>query len=472
MTTIRTRSGSSFDLSGDALEEFRATVKGAVTEGVPPCGRPAYNAMHTGVPALTIQCEGTADVVAAVGLARDNDLDFTVRGGGHSIAGLSSISGGLLIDLEPMRGVFVDPDARIAHVQGGAVWGDVDRATTLYDLATPGGVVSDTGVAGLTLGGGYGWLRRSHGLACDNVVSAQVVTADGRVLTASETQNPDLYWAIRGGGGNFGVVTSLTFRLHPLGPLVGFSATFYPMAEVGDIVTRWRRYVSEVEDEVTSVVVTTTFPADPHMPEVLHDTEVVIVGGVYTGDPEEGMNATKPLRELGTPLFDMSQPMPFTAIQSGFDGLFPRGQVHSYWKAQYADELTDELIATFADLARTRPSGPTMINLFHMGGAIAAVDSDATAFAHRSPDYLVSLDGNWYDPAETAANVAWIREAFDRITPHGTGGVYLNFTGRSDEATSAGVDAATGANQARLAQVKKTYDPTNLFRSNNNIAPG
>jgi FAD/FMN-containing dehydrogenase len=427
--------------------------------------------MHEGRPEITVRCSGTADVIDAVNFARDHGMDVAVRGGGHSIAGLSEIDGGMLIDLSPMDGVQIDPEKRLAYVQGGALWGDVDREAQAFGLVTPGGVVSDTGVAGLTLGGGYGWLRRKLGLSCDNVVEAQVVCADGKVYTASAEDNPDLFWAIRGGGGNFGIVTSFTFKLHPLGPIVAFAATFYPIEEVAQVMRGWREYVTKAPDEVTSVIVTITFPADPEMPEAVHDRAVAIVGGVYYGDADEGMKVMQPLRELGTPVFDMSQPMPFTAVQQGFDPLFPRKELQAYWKSQYVNELTDDAIDTLARLAQDRPAPLTLVNTFHMGGAIAEVGEEDTAFHTRSAPFMISLDGMWTDPADSADNVAWIRSAFDEVSKFGTGDVYLNFTGLSEEAPSAGVDSAFGRNLKRLGEVKNKFDPRNFFKRNNNIAP-
>ncbi len=329
----------------------------------------------------------------------------------------------------------------------------------------------DTGVAGLTLGGGYGWLRRRYGLSCDNVVSAQVVGADGTVRTASADSNPDLFWAIRGGGGNFGIVTSFTFALHDVGPLVAFAATFYPIEEVGEILRRWRAYVVDAPDEVTSVVVTITFPADPHMPEAIHNRPVTIVGGVYAGDVDEGMTRMQPLRELGTSLFDMSGPTPFTAVQSGFDPLFPRDTLQAYWKSEYLDELDDAAIDLIAAKAKDRLAPLTLVNTFHMGGAIANVDPEATAFSARSAPFIVSIDGMWTDPAQNADMIAWVRATFEEIAKFGNGSIYLNFTGLSDEAPSAGTDSAFGRNLQRLAQIKAKYDPDNFFRLNNNIAP-
>jgi FAD/FMN-containing dehydrogenase len=473
-TNIATLTGTQARVSDEDLEELRTQLRGPGLQSSDPgyAGvREVFNAMHDGRPALTVQCSGTADVVVAVNFAREQGLVAAVRGGGHSIAGLSAIDGGMLIDLSQMRGVQIDPERRLARVQGGALWGDVDREAQAFGLATPGGVVSDTGVAGLTLGGGYGWVRRKHGLSSDNLVEAQVVCADGEVRTASADSNPDLYWALRGGGGNFGIVTSFTFRLHPLGPIVAFAGTFYPIEEVADVLRGWRAYVTDAPDEVTSVCVTITFPADPEMPETVHDRACAIIGGVYAGDPEEGMPKLQPLRELGTPLADLSQPMPFTAVQAAFDPLFPRNQLQAYWKSLYLDELSDEAIDVIAAKAQGRPAPLTLVNTFHMGGAIAEVGAEDTAFHERSAPFMVSIDGMWTDPADSADNVAWVRSAWEQIGKFGTGEVYLNFTGLADEAPTAGVDSAFGRNLRRLGEVKATYDPDNFFRLNNNIVP-
>ncbi|MGH4025005.1 MAG: FAD-binding oxidoreductase [Pseudonocardiaceae bacterium] len=479
--TMTTLHGPRTDLTDTEIDNFRERLRGAVlgspTASVPSVSSPGsqtrdvFNAMCVGRPAVIAQCTGTADVVDAVNFAREHDLVVAVRGGGHSVAGLSTIEDGMLIDLSTMRGVQVDPDQRLAQVQGGALWGDVDRETQAFGLATPGGVISDTGVGGLTLGGGYGWLRRKYGLSCDNLVQAQVVCADGAVRTASAAHNPDLFWAIRGGGGNFGIVTSFTFRLHPVGPVVAFAAPFYPLQDLDAVLRGWRDYVLGAPDEVTSAVVTMTFPPLPGMPEVVHNRPCAIVVAVHTGDPDAGTAALAPLRRLGTPLFDMSQPTPYTAVQSGFDPLFPRNTLRAYWKSQYLADLTDEAIAVIADRALDRPAPLTFINILHMGGAIGAIGPQDTAFAERSAPFMVSIDGNWSDPAADAETIGWVRSAWERIRAYGTGGVYLNFTGLADEPTQAGVDDALGRNLRRLADIKARYDPDNFFRVNNNIAP-
>jgi FAD/FMN-containing dehydrogenase len=377
----------------------------------------------------------------------------------------------MVIDLAPMNGVEIDAERRIAKVGGGALWKDLDGAAQEHGLAVPGGVVSDTGVAGLTLGGGYGWLRRKHGLSCDSLIEAELVTADGSVVKASADENPDLFWAIRGGGGNFGIVTSFTFELHDVGPEVAFAATFYPLEDAGEIMRGWRDYVESAPDEVTSVCVTLTFPANPELPEAVHDRPVIIVGGVYVGDVDAGLAEMQPLRELGTPLFDMSGPTPFVGVQTGFDALFPRDTLRAYWKSQYVDELSDAAIDTIAAKAQDRPAPLTLVNTFHMGGAIARVGEEDTAFATRTSPYMVSIDGMWTEAGDDQANVAWVRSAWNDVGEYGTGEVYLNFTGLADEDATAGVDSAMGRNLGRLAEIKAKYDPDNFFRINNNVVP-
>ena len=475
MTTIlSTIAGSETDVSDEALDELRMLVRGNVlTPGDPTYEgvRAPYNAMQVDRPALIVQCTGTADVVDAVNFARSNGLEVAVRGGGHSVAGLSSSDGGMLIDLSPMNGVLVDVEARLARVQGGALWGDVDRETQLHGLATPGGIVSDTGVAGLTLGGGEGWTRRKYGLSCDNLVEAEVVGSDGSVWVASADSNPDLFWAIRGGGGNFGIVTSFTFRLHPLGPIVAFAGIFYPLADAVGILRKFRDYGDSAPDEVSAVAIGVTMPADPHLPPEVHDQHCLVIGAVYAGGADEGMKALQPLRELGTPFADISQPMPYTAVQTAFDGFFPRQHFQSYWKSTFLKELSDDAIDLIAEKAHQRPSPLSMMVTFLWGGAINKVGSEDTAFTERSAPWMASVDGNWNDPAENDDNVGWVRDAWSEISKFGTGSVYLNFTGISGEGTDVGVDSAHGKNLRRLSEIKAKYDPDNFFRLNNNITP-
>jgi hypothetical protein len=418
-TTVATRDGGRTSIDDAALEQFRATIRGDVVRPGDPgyTDKPIYNAMHQHRPAVIVRCTGTADVADAVTFARRHGLLVAVRGGGHSVAGHSSGDGVMVIDLTRMRGVDVDPTTRTARVQGGALWGDVDRETQAFGLIVPGGVVSETGVAGLTLGGGEGWVRRKYGLTIDSLLSARVVCADGSVRTASPASEPDLFWALRGGGGNFGIVTSFEFRAHPLGPIVAFAGVFYPVADAARILPRWRDYCASAPDEVTSVALAITMPAAPTLPPPIHNQACMVVGGVYAGAPEAGMKLMQPLRELGVPLADISQPMPFSVVQSAFDPLFPMGKLQSYWKAQNLADLPDKAIAVIASRANQRPSPLTLVVTFQMGGAINRVGATETAYAERSAPWMSSIDGNWENAADNERNIAWVRESFRQIAP-------------------------------------------------------
>jgi FAD/FMN-containing dehydrogenase len=473
-TVLSTIAGPETNVSDEALDELRTAIRGNVLTRADEAYervRSPYNAMQMDEPGLIVQCAGTADVVEAVTFARSNGIEVTVRGGGHSVAGLSSSDGGMLIDLALMNGVLVDAEARLARVQGGALWGDVDAETQLHGLAAPGGIVSDTGVAGLTLGGGEGWLRRKYGLSCDNLVAAEVVGADGEVRVASADSEPDLFWALRGGGGNFGIVTSFTFRLHPVGPIVAFAGIFYPLADAVDVLRKFRDFGESAPDEVSAVAFGVTLPTDPTLPPEVHERHCLVIGGVYAGDADEGMTALQPLRGLGSPLADISQPMPYTAVQSAFDGFFPRQQWQSYWKSTFLKDLSDDAIDLIAAKARERPSPLSMMVTFLWGGAINKVGSEDTAFTERSAHWMASVDGNWADPSDNEDNIEWVRNAWSAISRFGTGSVYLNFTGISDEDTDVGVESAHGKNLRRLSQIKAKYDPDNFFRLNNNIIP-
>jgi FAD/FMN-containing dehydrogenase len=458
------------EISEEELAEFRMMLGGqALRPGDPGYDqvRPSFGAMYPDRPGLVVLCEGTADVVAAVDLARNRGIEVTVRGGGHSVAGLSSTDGGMVIDLAPMNGVLVDKEAQVAQVQGGALWKDVDREAQLYGLSTPGGVVSDTGVAGLTLGGGYGWLRRTYGLSCDNVLAYEVVTADGRVVNASADENSDLYWALRGGGGNFGIVTRFTFKLHPVGPIVAFAGVFYPSEDAETVLRGFREYAETAPDTVNCMALAVTLPEDPHVPPPVHNRPVLVVASTYVGDPEEGMAVLQPLRELGTPLADISQPMPFRIVQSAFDGFFPRQEVRTYWKSTSATELEDGLIEFIATNAQTRPAPFATLVVWLTGGQVNRVGQDESAFSERSAKYLLSVEGSWHDPADDDKVVPWVRDMWSQISEFGTGTTYINFAEEGEGV----VDDAFGAKLEKLAQIKAKFDPDNFFHRNNNIAP-
>jgi FAD/FMN-containing dehydrogenase len=470
---ISTLEGGETKVGDDELEQLRAGLRGDVLTPADDGydANPIYNAMHNRRPALKVRPTGTADVVDAVNFARDRNLVVAVRGGGHSVAGLSSCDGGIVIDLTRMRAVTVDPLPRRVSVQGGAVWADVDRETQAFGLVVPGGVVSETGVGGLTLGGGEGWVRRKYGLTIDSLRAATVVCADGSVHVASAEEDQDLFWALRGGGGNFGVVTHFDFDAHPLGPIVAFAGVFYSSRDAGEILPRWRDHVADAPDEVTSVAVGISMPADPTLPEPVHNQSCLVIGGVFVGDVDEGMKVLQPLRELGTPLADISGPTPFVGVNSAFDPFFPMGTYQSYWKAQNLDTLPDEALAVIAAKADSRPSPVTLAVVFHMGGAINRVGSADTAYGERTAQWMSSFDGNWEDPKDNAANIAWVRDAFDQVARYGKGSTYTNFTGQADETADALARNAYGANTARLQAIKKQYDPDNFFRINPNILP-
>jgi FAD/FMN-containing dehydrogenase len=472
-TMMSTLDGETTRVGSNEIEQLRSRIGGDVLtpddDGYD--AKPIYNVMHQRHPALKVRATGTADVVDAVNFARDRNLLVAVRGGGHSVAGLSSCDGGIVIDLTRMRAVTLDPITRRVSVQGGAVWGDVDRETQPFGLVVPGGVVSDTGVGGLTLGGGVGWVRRKYGLTIDSLRSATVVCADGSVHVAAADNDADLFWALRGGGGNFGVVTHFEFDAHPLGPVVAFAGVMYPSGAADAILPRWRDHVADAPDEVTSVALGITLPADPNLPDAVHDRSCLIIGAVYVGDVDDGMKILQPLRGLGSPLADISGPTPFVDVNSAFDPLFPMGTYQSYWKAQHLDTLPDEALAIIATKVDTRPSPLTMAATFHMGGAINDVKSTDAAYSERTAQWMSSFDGNWRNAADNAVNIAWVRDAFYDVGHYGKQSTYTNYTGQADETPDALTCNAYGPNTARLRAIKASYDPDNFFRVNPNILP-
>jgi FAD/FMN-containing dehydrogenase len=456
-----------------AIDHLKANFRGAIIEPTDADydeARSVRNGLIHRYPALIARCSGAADVVAAVNFARDNELLLSVRGGGHNVSGAATNDGGIVIDLSAIRGVRVDPEARTVRVQGGATWGDVDRETQLFGLATPGGNVSTTGVGGLTLHGGWGWLRRKYGYSVDNLVSVDVVTADGQVQTASESQHPDLFWAIRGAGSNFGVVTSFEFRLHDVGPLVAFAAPIYALEDAERVVPAWRDFMNAAPAEVSSQLFLWSVPATEAFPDDLHNRAMMAPAAMYAGSAAEGERVLRPLRELATPLLDLSATMPYAVLQGAFDALFPKGRLY-YWKSLYLDDFDEETMAATIQYARDRPTPMSLVGLWHLGGGAASrVGAEATAFGRRDAPYLLSFDTTWEDPAENERCLAWTRAAWADMRRLGPGGLYLNFAGFGEE-KEALVRAGYGVNYQRLAELKAKFDPTNLFRMNQNIKP-
>ena len=473
-TSVITRTGKKVAFSDERIEELRTQLRGRVMqpgdEGYDDA-RAVHNALFDRRPGLIIECSGTADVIDAVNLAREENLLLAVRGGGHSIAGHSVCDDGLMLDLSQMRAVWVDPASRTVTAQGGATWGDADREAQAFGLAVPGGVISTTGVGGLTLGGGLGWLHREHGLACDHLRSVQIVTADGRLVRASADEEPDLFWALRGGGGNFGVVTSFEFDAVPLGPMIFAAAPIYPMAAAEDVFRKWVAWSRTVDDKVTSRVLFWSFPDVEALPEPLRGADAVIIAALYAGPAGEGERALQPVREFGEPLADLSAAQPYRVAQSNFDPFFAKGVMRSYWKSIYLDDIDEDGVRLIVDRAQNRPHPYTLVHLPMMGGATSRVPADATAFGDRSGKYMLSVDGNWAEPADDERVIAWTRAFVDDASKLPTArGIYLNFSGDGDIGDDLRA-SAFGDNLLRLSEVKERFDPTNLFSLNNNVRP-
>ncbi|MGW1893241.1 FAD-binding oxidoreductase [Streptomyces sp. NPDC002004] len=456
---------------GDAtIGELEAALRGTVIRPGDPSydeARAVWNAAHDRHPALIVRCVGTADVIRAVEFARSQHLLVAVRGGAHSIAGFSTCDGGIVIDLSGMKGVRVDPVRRRVVAQAGLTWGELDHETQAFGLAVTGGLVSSTGIAGFTLGGGVGWLVRRHGLASDNLIAADIVTADGEAVHADADDNPELFWALRGGGGNFGIVTSFEFQLHPVGPQVLGGLIVYPADEARQVITRWRDLMPELPDELTTLANLTTAPPVPFLPEEVHGTRVVVIAGMYAGPMERGEAAVRPLRRLGTPIADVMGPAPYLGVQSMLDPLWTAG-AHNYFTSAFI-EPSDSALDTVTRLHLTTPAPGSELHLHHLGGAFARVPADATAFSRRDASVLCNVIARSPDAAGFDEHVAWARRSREEISAHGDGAMYVNFTG--DAAEDRARASYPGAVHDRLTRVKDTYDPTNLFRLNQNIRP-
>jgi FAD/FMN-containing dehydrogenase len=443
-----------------AVREFAAGLRGEIVrpeEDGYDAARAVFNGMIDKRPALIVRCAGTSDVIRGVDFAHAHDLLLAVRSGGHNVAGKAVCDGSLMLDLSPMKGMRVDPARRRARAQSGLTLGEFDHETQAFGLATPLGVVSMTGIAGLTLGGGLGWLNGKHGLACDNLLSADVVTADGRLLTASEEENEDLFWGIRGGGGNFGVVTSFEYRLHPVGPVLA-GGLRHPAAKARDVLRFYHEFASGCPDELSTSALLGRAP------------DGSLVAGItvcYCGAIEEGERVLRPLRAFGSPLEDGIRPMAYTALQSAPDEGFSPGQQH-YWKSSNLEHLSDEAIEVMVRLVKEMPSPSSGVGLQQMHGAASRVDPAATAFPHRDEHYDLLILSQWANPADSEENVRWTRELFEAMQPFVGKGVYVNNLGEEEGDR---VKEAYGEHYERLVALKDRYDPTNLFRLNQNVKP-
>ena len=448
----------------ELVREIRDALAGDVLVSGDPGyedARRVWNGVIDRRPAAIARCASAADVVAAVRIAARHRPAVTVRGGGHQVSGSAVCDEGLVIDLSLMTDVIVDPIARTARVLGGARWADVDRATQRHGLATTGGEASITGVAGLTLGGGMGLLHRAYGLACDNVRSIEIVTADGQLRTASRTEHPDLFWAARGAGRGLGVVTSFEFELHALGPDVAVAQVLYPYEDAEAALRAWRDATLAAPETVSPEAVLWSIPPDPSVPPEMHGVKVFIAAGLYAGDPADATEALAPYRRLGTPLIDQSGTFAYVDVQSAIDPLVPDGGRY-YFKSHNLDELTDEAIATLVACDRERPNPETLIAIRTLGGAIDRVSPDESAYPHRGAAFNLSIDAIWSDPADDNRVIGWARDTWQAMRPHANGGVYLNFAGFQDE-RDIGRSATYGRNVERLRRVLTTYDPSGLF---------
>jgi FAD/FMN-containing dehydrogenase len=444
-------------------DDLRANLRGSLLAPADPDydeARRVWNGMIDRRPALIIRARGTADVIAAVNYARDQGLAVSVRGGGHSAAGSAVADDALMLDLSLMNGVHVDAKARRARAQGGAQWGDFDRECQVFGLASTGGVVSTTGVGGLTLGGGLGWLMAKHGLAVDNLISADVVTAEGKIVTASASENTELFWALRGGSGNFGVVTSLEFQLHEVGPIITGGLAAWPVAMARDTLSFFGDFTSNLPDELTVFLGFTGAPDG--------SGNIAALLAAHCGSIEDGERALQPVKAFGPPAMDMLGPIPYVAQQSMLDAAFPKG-AQVYWKSTFLRMLSPEACDVLARYARELPSPMSGIVVEHFHGAVGRVAVDATAFNERSANYNVVIFAIAEEPSQNPRHRAWARGLYDELQPFSTGTVYVNYLGVDDD--EARVRAAYGPNYERLTTIKRQYDPQNLFRANQNILP-
>jgi len=442
------------------IEKFKAQLRGELIQRGDPCyeqGRKVFNGMIDKRPALIVRCVGVADVISAVHFARETDILVSIRGGGHGVVGNAVCDDGLVIDLSSMKSVRVDPKERTARAEGGVTWGDFDHETQAFGLATTGGIVPSTGIAGLTLGGGIGYLNRKYGLACDSLVSADVVTADGQLRRASAEEHEDLFWGLRGGGGNFGVVTSLQYRLHPVGPVLG-GEVVYPLEQAKKVLGFYRDWSTAAPDELRADA---TLLSGPHGPAL----DVIVC---YCGGLEEGEKVLRPLRSCGSPMVDTVAPVPYETVQNLLTEVFQPGFLH-YWKSGFVQTFSDDAIEAIVEFfASAVPGFFAAIAIEHLGGAVSRCGPQDTAFNHRDAQHSLLVLRMWSDPADSEGNIDWVRRCYRTAEPFLKGGVYVNYLGDEGEAR---IRAAYGANYDRLAAIKNRYDPTNFFHLNQNIKP-
>ena len=468
--TLISRSGRETTVRGSWIEALKGLLRGDLILPADPGydeARKVWNGMIDRRPGLIARCSGTADVISAVRFALERDLLVSVRGGGHSVAGACIADGVMMIDLSAMRGVQVDPVRRLATAQAGGTLGDLDHETQAFGLVAPAGIVTTTGIAGLTLGGGIGWTMRKYGLTCDNLVSADLVTAEGEFVRANGEENATLFWGLRGGGGNFGIVTSFEYQLHPLGPIILGGLLIYPQSIAPELLRFYRDFISTAPDELTTIAILRLAPPLPVIPEEIHGTPVVAIGVCYAGPIEEGERVIRPLREFAKPVADTVSPKPFTAHQSMLDTAQPKGR-HYYWKSDDLSDLTDGAIDTLVEHGSRIASPSSLLAAFQLGGQVRRVDEDDTAYSHRAAAITVNMNASWDPPAEGAQHIGWASDFSAALQPY-SAGVYVNFLG--DEGQDRIRAAYSEGKFQRLVALKDQYDPRNFFRLNQNIEP-
>jgi FAD/FMN-containing dehydrogenase len=458
-------------LSKDLLNSFTSMLSGTVilpgSKDYEPA-RLVWNGMIDKHPSIIARCASASDVIGAVKFAAENGLPVAVRSGGHNVSGNSVCDGGIVIDLSTMKGIRVDVAHKEVYAQAGLTWGEFDKATQAYGLATPGGLISTTGIAGLTLGGGFGWLSRKYGLACDNLLSVDIVTADGRFLTTSPSEHQDLFWGIRGGGGNFGIVTSFRFRVHPVSMVVG-SLVFHSLDHVEQTLRFYREFSRSCPDELGSFAALLTAPPAPFLPAAVHGQKLSLIASCHCGPIEEGERVVQPIRTLDHPVADLSAPQPYVTIQSSHDPTAPPG-MRNYWKSEFVADLSDDLISILAHSLDSVPSALNAIHIYHMQGAISRLNNEATAYNHREARFLILILAMWADPSEDERQIRWAREAWEKMRAFSLGGGYVNFLG--DEGEERVKSSYGETTYVRLTALKKTYDPSNFFHMNQNIPTG
>ncbi|MHA2226459.1 MAG: FAD-binding oxidoreductase [Candidatus Hodarchaeales archaeon] len=459
-------------LAEDAVENLKGLIQGDVllpSDDNYNQARKIWNGMIDKRPALIVRCTGPADVIDAVKFAREHDLLVSVRGGGHNVSGNALCDDGMVIDLSQMKGIRVDLKSGTAHAQAGVTLGELDRETQVFGLSVPSGIVTTTGIAGLTLGGGFGYIARKYGLSIDNLISVDMVTAEGEFLTASKTENEDLFWGLRGGGGNFGIVTSFEYKLQKIGPIVLGGMLLHPMEDASEFLRYYRDFIADAPDELTVVPLLRLAPPAPFLPKEIHGKPVVGVIVLYSGSIEEGKSLIAPLREYGTPLIDGIGPKPFRALQSALDASAQPGWNY-YVKSEFLPALSDDIIDTLVDHASRITSPLSVIAGFHLGGAVSRVDEDATAYSHRDATYSLIINTGWIDPDESEKHIQWTRALWEALQPFSIGGAYVNFQS-FDEGEDRVKTTYGTAKFKRLTVLKQKYDPSNFFRLNRNIKP-